>query len=38
MLSKIEQAFSRNQSKAGGLAGMLELNFNVRVMLTVNVG
>ena len=35
--SKIEQALNCNQSETDGLAKMLKLKFDARVMLTVNV-
>ena len=35
--SNIDQALNRNQSETCGLAGILQLKVNARVMLAVNV-
>ena len=34
---RINEALKRNQSETGGLAQALQLKFNARVMLTVNI-
>ena len=36
-IQKINQVLNRNQSETGGLAGILKIKINARVMLTVNV-
>ena len=33
----IEKVLDRNQSKTGGLARMLQIKVNARIMLTVNI-
>lgn len=33
---KIDQVFNQNQSEKGGLAAMLKVKLNARVMLTVS--
>ena len=33
----IIELLNRNQSQAGGLAGVLDIKLNARVMLTVNI-
>lgn len=35
--SNIDQALNRNQSETCGLAGILQLKVNARLMLAVNV-
>ena len=35
--SVINRALNQNQSETGGLAGLLDIKVNARVMLTVNV-
>ena len=37
-IQKINQVLNRNQSETGGLAGILKIKINARVMLTVNIG
>ena len=34
---KIRETLNRNQSETGGLAGVLDIKLNARVMLTVNI-
>ena len=36
-IQKINQVLNRNQSETGGLAGILKIKINARVMLTVNI-
>ena len=37
-IQKINEVLNRNQSETGGLAGILKIKINARVMLTVNIG
>ena len=37
-IQKINKVLNRNQSETGGLAGILKIKINARVMLTVNIG
>ena len=36
-IQKINQVLNRNQSETGGLAGILKIKINARVMFTVNI-
>ena len=36
-IQKINQVLNRNQSETGGLAGILKIKINARVMLVVNI-
>ena len=36
-IQKINQVLYRNENETGGLAGILKIKINARVMLTVNI-
>ena len=36
-IQKINEVLNRNQSETGGLAGILKIKINARVILTVNI-